>query len=416
MKVVGIIAEYNPFHTGHAYQIKEAKKKSGADFVVVVMSGNYTQRGLPAICPAQYRIDAALQNGADLVLELPLSYATGSAERFAFGGVSLLNHTGIVQNLSFGIESETEDLSLLSKYADILMNEPEVYRTSLKGYLSAGLSFPAAREKAISRTLGTDATRLGPNEILGLEYIKALKKTHSQITPVPITRIGTGYHSESLPGISEKNMFASATAIRKALLKGSQSDAACFLPDGEAKQFSYEYRRTMPIEADDFSLLLHRKLQESSEVSLGRIQDITPSLADKIINHLEDYISFSQFTKELTSKDTTESSVCRGLLHILLDLPMIPGSDSDYPQYPKVPYIRILGFRSSAKTLLHELDQHADLPIITKLSKASESLSKEQLLQLQSELSANDLYRAVILNKYRTKMPNDYRTPITILK
>ena len=206
MRTAGIIAEYNPFHRGHEYQIQYTKEKLGADYVIIAMSGDYVQRGTPALLAKHARADMALRCGADLVLELPVSVCTASAEAFAMGGVSLLDGLGVVDLLCFG--SESGEISALKELAEILVEEPEKYKTLLKNFLSQGLSFPAARSQALTEyfknprnfsgddfdgvltPLFNEVTRIlnTPNNILGIEYCKALLRLGSSIRPVTIRR------------------------------------------------------------------------------------------------------------------------------------------------------------------------------------------------------------------------------------
>lgn len=218
MKVVGIVAEYNPFHNGHRYHIEEARKCTGADFVVVVMSGDFVQRGEPAVIDKYHRTEMALSQGADLVLELPAAFACASAEYFATGAVSLLHALGCVDTLCFG--SECGHLDLLEEIADLFIQEPSEYKEYLKTALKSGYSFPAARDEALKEYFAEDLVKTAqiasvlsaPNNILGIEYIKALKVLGSSIRPVTITRMGQGYHETTF-----SDSFCSATALRRLL-------------------------------------------------------------------------------------------------------------------------------------------------------------------------------------------------------
>ena len=242
MKTAGIIAEYNPFHKGHEYQIRYTKEKLKADYVIVAMSGDYVQRGTPALISKHTRAEMALRCGADLVLEMPVSVSTASAEAFAMGGVSLLDGLGVVDMLCFG--SESGEISALKELAEILVEEPEEYKKLLKSFLSEGLTFPAARSQALTEyfknprnfsgddfdgvltPLLNEVTQIlnTPNNILGIEYCKALLRLNSQIRPVTIRREGMGYHETTVPEgdsassspdlQSSTDFFASATAIR----------------------------------------------------------------------------------------------------------------------------------------------------------------------------------------------------------
>ena len=211
MKVTGIIAEYNPFHKGHKYQIDYCKKKLNSDYVIVAMSGDYVQRGTPALLPKHVRAEMALRCGADLVLEMPVSVSTASAEAFAMGGVSMLDGLHIMDSLCFG--SEYGKVSALMELAEILVEEPEEYRQLLKEFLSNGLSFPSARCQTLTEYFRNPHNFTGddfdgvltpllnqivqilnsPNNILGIEYCKALLRLKSNIKPVTLKRQGMGY-------------------------------------------------------------------------------------------------------------------------------------------------------------------------------------------------------------------------------
>ena len=231
MKIVGLIAEYNPFHNGHRYHIEQAKKITGADHAVVVMSGDYVQRGIPACMPKRLRAEMALKCGASAVFELPVCYATGSAELFAEGAVSLLDRLGIVDTLVFG--SECNDLESLSQIADLLVEEPELYRTVLRFHLKNGASYPMARQEAVSACLrGNHCSFLlnDPNNILGIEYLKALKRQKSRIIPYTIARRGAHYHDPDL-----HDSYSSASAIRSLL---AYSGSAVHIDHADQPEYS----------------------------------------------------------------------------------------------------------------------------------------------------------------------------------
>ena len=214
MKTVGIIAEFNPFHKGHEYLIRTLKKETGSDYAVIVMSGDYTQRGAPAIFDKYTRTKMALLSGADLVLELPLYYSTSSAEFFAGGAISLLNGLSCIDYLGFG--SESGDTSSMRQIASVLADEPSEFADAIKENLKSGMNYAAARSAALSSYLDTDASLIAnPNDILGTEYIKALLIQNSPIAPVTIKRIGASYNDDTLS--EDSNIFSSARAIRLAL-------------------------------------------------------------------------------------------------------------------------------------------------------------------------------------------------------
>lgn len=214
MKTVGLITEYNPFHNGHLYHIEKAKELTGADRVIVIMSGDYVQRGTPAVLSKHSRAHMALLNGASVVLELPVCYSCASAEFFAKGAVSVLDGLGCIDALCFG--SECGNLEHLTSIAHLLSAEPETYRHHLQSSLKNGMSFPAARCHALKKMTGDAyASQIlsDPNNILGIEYLKALKKLNSPIVPFTLKREFSGYHDTELHDCS-----SSASAIRKVLM------------------------------------------------------------------------------------------------------------------------------------------------------------------------------------------------------
>ena len=335
MKIVGLIAEYNPFHNGHLYHIRKAKEITGADAVLVIMSGNYVQRGTPAIMPKHLRAQVALESGVAAVFELPVCYATGSAEYFATGAVSLLNHLGCVDALCFG--SECGNYALLERIAGILTEEPEDYTFYLKEALRKGLSFPRARQQALSSYLkdeNVDQVLDEPNNILGIEYIKALYQTGSLIKGYTIQRKESGYHDRDLSG-----NYSSASAIRRLLAQAGSSihlrsdsiydepplsDVLTRLEDQVPSACIDLLRDThlirYPVYANDFSLLLKYRLMNETSDSLMKYLDITEDLANRIMNHIDDLISYEQFCDLLKSRDLTYTRISRSLLHILLQI------------------------------------------------------------------------------------------------
>jgi predicted nucleotidyltransferase len=229
MKVVGLITEYNPFHNGHKYHIEEARRITGADYVVAVMSGDFVQRGVPAIIDKYSRTRMALNNGVDLVLELPVCYATGSAEYFAHGAVAVLNALGVVDYLCFG--SEAGEIELLQKATELIYSAPASFDDLLKAYLKEGLNYPAARQKALEAVTGSlspDNNRpddnnalikvfTEPNNILGIEYLKAIHDLSASMQPVTIRREVAHYHEATLTRIDTPSVISSATAIRSTI-------------------------------------------------------------------------------------------------------------------------------------------------------------------------------------------------------
>ncbi len=407
MNILGIISEYNPFHKGHEYCIKTLKKKCNADFVVVIMSGDYTQRGCPSIFGKHTRCAMALNGGADLVLELPIYYSTGSAEFFAGGAVSILNGLGCIDYLGFG--SESYDISSMEKIARILVDEPIEFTTALKGNLKSGKSFALARAEALKVCSDIDTDVLStPNDILGIEYIKAILLQNSSIKPVSIKRIGAGYHDAT----TDKS-FASATAIRN-LLEGkdfaslTKGDLSSFIPSEALNSFFDESGKiSSPIvTANNFSILLHYKLLSEKNNGFEQYLDVSREISDKIVSHINEYKDFSSFVELLKSKELTYTRINRALLHILLNITkknmeMYSPSRTDF-----VSYARILGFRKDASELMKTIKETATTPVISRLSDAYSQTSYFQMQLLNETISASNIYDLVRhneINEYSKK-------------
>lgn len=423
MNVVGIIAEYNPFHRGHEYQIQRLKELCHADYVVIAMSGNFVQRGAPALMDKYSRTQMALSCGADLVFELPALFSTASAEYFARGGVSLLDTAGIVTHLGFG--AETDNLELLSELAAVFREEPEAYQEYLQRELKAGSSFPAARSAAllsyitntnsqyyIAHTESTDLLSshpalseikeilASPNNILALEYLQALSVFHSPMIPLPILRQGRGYHDTTVA-----QDFCSASAIRSYIKNGSSP-----IPETAMPKASYDILRNYPhpfLFEDDFSALLHYELLTDDMELLTAWGDSSPELARRIMAEREHFTDWSSFCLHMKAKNFTYARLSRLFTHMLLHI------RQEYYERLAVPsYLRILGFRKSAAPLLSSLKSNSSLPIITSPADAEHFLppAAKQLLAL--DLRATELYRLGLAAKGDYTLKNDYRQQI----
>jgi len=412
MKVCGIIAEYNPFHKGHLYHLQTAKELTGADYTIGVMSGNFMQRGTPALADKHIRTKAALSCGADLVLELPVYYACGSAEYFASGAVSLLDKLGIVTYLCFG--SESGDLFPLQNISRILAEEPADFRMQLREHLKSGLSFPGARAAALQDACpqAEDVSLLlsSPNNILGIEYMKALYKRNSPIQPLTISRKGAAYHDTDLTG-----QFSSATAIRSALEQGAHmQDLADRLPHQSYTVYADYFTGYSPLYADDFSAILHYKLLSEQQEGYASYLDVSNDLSDRILKNLYLFTSFTGFCDLLKTKELTYSRISRCLLHILLNI-----KKSDINVYVNeldyTPYARILGFQRHAVPLLNEISKHTCIPLISKLADAEKNIGDAPLDMLKKNIIADQIYYSVLAGKNHASMKNEYSTPIVIL-
>ncbi len=409
MTVNGIIAEYNPLHKGHIYQIQDAAGHTGADYTIVVMSGNFVQRGAPAITDKFSRTQMALNAGADLVLELPLPYAVSSAECFAQGGVSLLNSLGVVTHLCFG--SEAGDTAALQKIAKILVQEAPVYSHALQTALKEGLSFPAARTRALlsyaPQLAGYSDLLDSPNNILAIEYLKSLYRTPSSIQPYTTLRTGNGYNDDSL------GKYSSALAIRKALLSGQTPEVLKeHLPACTTDILLRSDIAQALISTNDFSSILRYKLRLHANEGYTGFLDVSEQLSERILNHLDDFRDFDSFCQLLKTREITYTRISRCLLHILLDIPqniLTPYEENG------IPYARVLGFRRDAAPLLNAIKQNSNIPLITKLADAHKTLDSRAMMLLQEEIRRSSIYYDVLSSKTDSTTTNEYRTPLVII-
>lgn len=391
MHIAGIIAEYNPLHKGHKFHIEKTKSITGADYVVTVLSGDFVQRGLPALMDKHTRTRMALEAGSDLVIELPAYYALSSGEGFAFGGISILDQLGCVDTVSFG--TEAGDLSSLTTIAKLLSNESIAYKEVYQSALKNGMTHPAARLVALKEVypeIDTSILADASNNMLALEYCKALYRLDSSITPVTIKREGQAYLAKNevesnATNLATTNMgdlsatnfenFTSATAIRNALEKDPDS-------------------RQRFVFLDDFSSILHYKLLALDLNSLLTYREVNDTFANKILKNRNNFLSFTQFANLLWTKETTYAKVCRTLMYILLDF-----KKDDWDVHTPVPYARVLGFRKDAAPLLAEIKKTSAIPLVTKLADAESLLSKDAMALLQADINAAHIYDSVCLHK-----------------
>ncbi len=412
MRVNGIIAEYNPFHNGHKFHIETAKAQTGADFTVVVMSGNFVQRGEPALMDKYTRAKMALLSGADLVLELPALFATASAEYFALGGVGLLDKLGVVDYLSFG--SERGDIADLRSIATLLHENKAVIDEQIKDFLKQGHTYPQARAMAIKNVISTEFSSdmldtfedvlHSPNNILGIEYCKALLSLGSDIIPTTIKRVGGGYH-DTKPG----EPFGSALSIRNALACGkSMADLKPQIPEEAFALFEQAVTEKRFVDANDFSQALYYKLISECESGFEQYLDVTKEISDRIKNELCHYTNFTDFCQLLKTKDITYTRISRCLVHILLNI-----TKAQMEQALKqgmIPYARILGFRKEAAPLLTAIKQKGQVPLISKLADTNDTLGESALNFLEHDLFCGKIYRGAA-HWYS----NEYSTPLIIL-
>lgn len=360
--ITGIITEYNPFHKGHEYHLKNAKSDTNSDGIICVMSGNFMQRGIPGILDKWKRAEMALQNGVDLVLELPVVYALSSAEHFAFGSVSLLNSLGIVDNLYFG--SEEGRIDILQNISSTLVNEPLEYKKLLKNHLDSGLPFHSSRAKALNEYLNSsDVLNVlaNSNNILGIEYIKALIRLQSKMIPKTLKREGSSYNDIDL-----SSAYSSATSIRNHLKKNSLKELINILPKASYDILCELSNANYPFifEEDMFKYIKYKLL--TNENSLIKLPDISEGLENKILKEILNADSLSKLILSSKSKRYTYTRISRILTQSFLNL-----EEFDLLKLYEMPapYARVLGFNSNGRTMLREIKSKGSIDLITKVPR-----------------------------------------------
>lgn len=401
MKTVGIIAEFNPFHNGHRYLIEEARRLTGAENVVVAMSGDFVQRGTPAVFDKHLRARMALENGADAVFELPAVWAAASAEFFAEAGIKLLNTLGCVDYVAFG--AENADIKALTEIADILSDEPGDFSEALKAGLKSGLSFPAARRNALFVYTGNEtlcSLADSPNNILAIEYLKALKRLNSapsqashSISPIVIQRTGSTY-SCSVP---EGPSAASATALRKLLQDGKTDSVSEFVPDNV-----YGLLKTaFPVFEDSLSDMLYIRLNTLTPSELAALADGSEDFVNTLLKYKNEPCTFTGLITMLKTKNLNYSTISRALLHIVLN------QDSTLRRSLKsmdtLPYARLLGFKSASSHILRTVSDRLGGRFITKLANADRS---EPLLK--ADIDASALYSQLVFTGTGRAVPSEF--------
>lgn len=425
MKTAAIIAEFNPFHNGHRYLLEQAKKITGAQRIIVIMSGNFVQRGGPAFLDKFTRTKTALLNGADLVIELPFCYSMAKASVFAYGAISILNSLGCVDYLCFGCETDT--LPLLKTLSDISLSEPPLYQRILKKQLQSGQAFSHAKELALIEFIRSvpDAEwnislserelsqcLRSPNNILAIEYLAALKKVKSFICPVPVKRIDMGYHSMDTCE-NKYGKFAGATAIRNMILN-SDSTYYDFIPQNTHEILSKRYRQFFPIVENDFSGSIGYRLSElyfNHRTEVKQYFDVSDAIMNRIFKQLDSFVDISSFVNTLNSKSITSAYIRRTLFQLLLQFEQQDARQIDSAD--KFPYIRVLGFNKKSAGLLTSIKK-TRTPIITKLSASVSQLDEFGKHILNLSLRADAIYRMAAMEKYKQYIPNEYQMGLII--
>lgn len=413
MSVTGIICEYNPFHEGHRYHIQKARERTGADTVVSVMNGDFVQRGEPAIVDKYTRTRMALAGGADLVFELPVRYGISSAEDFAYGGVLALESLSFVDSYCFG--SEKIEPELLYEAGQYFAKEPAPYRRALGEALRQGMSYPAAREMAFRENIGKskpDVWReevfgalFSPNNILALEYQKAVHKIGSRMKPVAVERCGMGYH-ETLQDVGEENTlagFLSATAIRELLYQTSPE--SCDGTAGMSQQSlailrEAGYRMTSEQFWPACAYAIRDKWEE-----LENFKDVSEEMASIFRKKWQTAVSFSDFAGSCKTKNITMSRIKRAIFQILL------GIRKQEKREERLPYIRLLGMRPEAAPLLGRIHETV---LIGRVAKDQAKLAPEAVKFLAQDIRAADLYRNAAMAASGRGLPTEYQRPVIV--
>ena len=379
--VVGIVAEYNPFHNGHKLQIDYAKNVLGASQVIIAMSGSFTQRGEIACYDKYTRANAALVSGADIILEIPTVFATSSAREFASAAVELLNSTGIVDTLLFSGESDNLDLFMSAAIALADVESREEFDYEIRTSMSAGLTFAEARAKAFSFHVPAEILK-SPNNILGLEYCHYIYTHKLKMNVEVMKRVDNNYNQTKLSGD-----ISSASAIRANYV---QNKCLVAVP----KKTEAIYSKSTFIDCDDISQMLHYKL--ISDDDFVKYSDCSRELNDRIKNNIKNYISFNQFCDLLKTKNITHSRISRVLCHILLGITTKDFEEAKSNNY--ITYSRMLGFSQNGSQILADIKKNGSVPLITEPNN----------LINKFDIISSDILRAVVTDKTNKGYANEY--------
>ncbi len=409
--VLGIICEYNPFHNGHLYHLNEAKKVTNSDYSVAIISGNFAQRGEPSIVSKWAKTEMALKCGVDLVLELPVIYSISSAENFAYGATKILDSLDIVDYLAFG--SECGDITILDDIVQVLIEEPKAYRTLLSHELSTGVSYPKAREKALLMYLANMRrfanVLSSPNNILGIEYLKALKKQNSIIQPVTIKRQESDHNNNMFTSSSR---FASGSAIRSACLSTNIDNLQKYMPEDSFYLLEDCLKKgncVKDLSCFDKEILYTLRKMSTSEIA--NLPDVSEGLEYAIKNAANSCNSVVELLTLIDTKRYTKTRLQRIFLYAIL------GITKDDMQLSKkiTPYIRVLGFNENGKELISEATRrNPKLNLITSPKKFLDSSSNKNLKYLlQKDIWASNVY--TLGYEYESKANLDYTHKLIIV-
>ncbi len=386
-RVLGIIAEYNPFHNGHMYHLQKAKEQSGAQYCICVMSGNFVQRGNTSIVNKWKKAEMALLNGVDLVIELPTIYSVASAEGFSLGAIKLLNNLKIVDAISFG--TETSDFAALNNISSIVNEEPMKYKSILNSELKKGLSFPKARENALMLYLNDnkryDNILNTPNNILAIEYLKALKKIKSTIQPIPVKREKVYYNDKVI--VDE---FASATAIRKLLKNEEFSEIRKVVPKSTYQILKKETELgNVVLDLSRYEKEIIYNLRRMTVSEIAELPDVNEGLEHSLKNAANYSNDITNLINIVKTKRYTVTRIQRILICALLGI-----TKRDVGMAKKAePYIRVLGFNEKGKELISRINkQNPKATVITSVKKFQDKNNNNKNSKIYKRLLDIDIF------------------------
>jgi len=379
MDIIGIICEYNPFHNGHIYHLNKIKELFPNSLIILIMSGNFTQRGIPSIINKWDKTEIALKYGIDLVIELPFPFATQGADIFAKGSISLLKELN-ANYLVFG--SESNDIEFLKNLANISLNNIE-YESKVKQYLNEGINYPTALSKALKNI--SNNTIATPNDLLGLSYIKEIIKQNASIKPISIKRTNN-YHDNEL-----KSSISSATSIRKACFNNDNIDE--YVPTEVASLLS----NTITFNNYYFPFLKF-KIQTTKDLSI--FQTVDEGIENRIKKYINDVSSWDELVNKIKTKRYTYNKINRMLIHIMCDF-----TKNEAKLFNEIEYIRVLGFSNKGKLYLNKIKKEVTKPIITTFSKINNRMLDFEMKttcvysSIFSEEEKNNLIKSEYKNK-----------------
>lgn len=381
--VIGIIAEYNPFHNGHLYHLEKVKEMFPNSPIILVLGGNFTERGDISILDKWEKTTIALKYGIDLVVELPFPFSCSSADIFAKGSIDILNYLGVT-DLVFG--SESDDIEGIKKLVDTELNNPE-FDILVKLYLRTGYNYPTALSKALEDITGK--TYKLPNDILGISYVKAIIFNNYKITPHTIKRTND-YHSKELN--NNIRSITSATSIREALL--NNKDIKDYVPS-----ITYNYLNNKKIpRLDDYFNLLKYKIISSNDLTVYNLVD--SGLAAKLKKEIINSYSFDELINKVKSKNTTYAKLSRMLIYILCNY-----TKELAKEFKDIKYIRLLGFSNKGRDYLNKIKKDIDIPIISKFTREKDKMLEYeyQITKIYSLVFNKDTSKSLIEAEYKMK-------------